>query len=211
MLPIHLRHHVVTAKGQEFKAVTCENCRVEFVYLLTRHVEGWATGVMFLDGDAPNQAARQASAELCHALPRDQDPVPCPACGWYQKSMLPLIRAQHWGWMSVAGVFVLYVAALTAVLGALGWALAPDPAAARARASFVEAGAWGAAAGCGLILAHRLLAASVRPNDGDPEARKEVGRRLARTRAEFDRLLAVVEDRAGDPTAEPRRQSGSEL
>ena len=199
MLPIHLRHHVATAKGREFKAVTCENCRVEFVYVLARAAEGWATGVMLLDADAPDRAARRADAELRGALARGEDPVPCPSCGWYQQSMVPLVRAQYRGWMSVTGAFLLYAAALVAVPGALSWAFSADPAAARAAASFVRAGAVAAACGGGLILARRVLAAGVHPNDGDPEARRELGRRLARTRAEFDRLAAA----AGDPSAEP--------
>lgn len=214
-MPIDLRHHVAAAKGQELKFVACENCRVEFVYLLARHAEGWATGVMFLDGDAPRRAVRQANEELCRALAQDQDPVPCPACGWYQKYMVPLVRAQHRGWMSVIGVFLLYAAALVAALGAVRWAVTADPAAARGSASFVEAGAWVAAAGIGLIMARRALAAGVRPNEGDPEARKKLARRRALTRAEFDQLAAAWNE-LGSATSElkvaadRRRQRGSE-
>jgi len=210
MLPIHFRHHVVTVKGQQFKAVTCEHCRGEFVYLLTRHAEGWATGVMFLDRDAPRQAAQEASAELSRELARGQEPVPCPACGWYQQSMLRLLRAQHRGWMSVAGTFLLYAAVLLAVLGVLGSAFAADRARAKASGSFFEAGAWVAVTGIGLIVGRRVLAAGRRSNDGDPEARKELGRRLARTRVEFDRLLTSEGDKTEGEAAEPRRHSDFE-
>jgi len=203
VLPIHLRHHVAAAKGAEFRTVVCENCQVEFVYLLTRKAEGWATGVMFLDWDAPDRAARRAEAELRRTLAQDQDPVPCPSCGWYQQSMVPLLRARHRGWMSVAGAFLLYAAALVSVPGALAWIFSKDPAGARAAASFVQAGVWGAAAGGGLILARRVLASGVRPNDGDSEARMELGRRLARTRGEFDQLVAAAADSAREVHAEP--------
>ena len=147
MLPTHLRFHQVAAKGREFKAVTCENCRGEYVYLLTRHAEGWAAGVMFLDADAPDRAACQAKAELRRALDRDQDPVPCPPCGWYQQAMVPLVRGQHRVWMAVVGSFLLYIGALLAVVGAVGWACYADPAAARGWASFFRVGCWVAAGG----------------------------------------------------------------
>jgi hypothetical protein len=209
MLPIHLRHHVFTARGQEFRAVTCENCRGEYVYLLSRRAEGWATGVMFLDADAPERAARQAEAELRRTLDRDQDPVSCPSCGWYQQSMIPLVRRQHRFWMGVVGAFLLYIAALLTVVGAAGWVAYKDRAVARGWASFLEAGLGVAVIGCGLVLTRRALAAGVRPNDGDPEPRKELGRRLALPRAEFDRLAAAAATSADPGDAPDRRRPSS--
>ena len=94
--------------------------------------------------------------------------------------------------MAVVGSFLLYVAALLVGVGAVGWACYTDPAAARGWASFVRAGCWVAAAGGALVLARRALAAGVHPNDGDPEGRKELGRRLALPRSEFDRLVPAA-------------------
>jgi hypothetical protein len=95
--------------------------------------------------------------------------------------------------MFLTGALLLYASILMVGGGALGWALSTDRAATRDGASFVEAGVWVAAVGGGLVLARRMLAAGVRPNDEDVEKRKELGRQLARTRAKFDRLLTAAE------------------
>jgi hypothetical protein len=204
---IHLEHFEVTTRGRAFKTVTCESCRAEFVYLLIRHGAGFAASAMFYDrAGAKERAAAQAEAELRRALAREQDPVPCPGCGWYQQSMVPLVRAAHRGWMRFVGALLLYLAAILGGLAALAVLTrrAGDRAAVGTALGLAEAAAWAAAIGCGLVLARRLLARRVEPNDGDPEARKELGRRLARTREEFDRLLSA----AGDATAEPGPDRG---
>jgi hypothetical protein len=205
MLPVHLRHHRVTAKGREFKVVTCENCRGEYVYLMVRHAEGWAAGVTFLDADAPGRAARQAETELRRTLDRDGEPVPCPSCGWYQHSMISLVRGHHRFWMAAVGSLLLYVGGLLGLVGAAGWACYADPAAARGWASIFQAGCWIAVAGGGLVLARRILAAGIDPNDGDAERRLELGRRLALPRAEFDRLAADAGATAAEPARAPDR------
>jgi hypothetical protein len=192
---IHLEHFEVTTKGQMFKVVACENCRGEFVYLLTRDALGCASTAMFWDrAGTKERAANQAQAELHRALERGQDPVPCPACGWYQSSMIPLVRAAHLHWMGVIGALLVYLAVLCVVLGGLGH-LSNERDVVAMGTSLLWAAAWTAGIGCGLILVRKFLAIRLQPNDGDPERRIHLGQQLARTRAEFDRLLAADGDR----------------
>ncbi len=65
MLPT--QQYRASAKGREFRAVVCENCQSEFVYLLSCQAEGGATGVILVDADSAARAGdsgvrRQRSA-----------------------------------------------------------------------------------------------------------------------------------------------------
>lgn len=186
-----MRHHEAAVSGWVARSVTCEHCQGEYVYVLTREGAGFASGLLGFDENAPIYAARQANAELRRSLARDQDPVPCPSCGWYQRSMVGLIRDQHRGWLGIAGAFLIYASALIGVPGMMIWALSVEPKAVRGAVSFIEAGAWGSSVGGVLILIRRTLALGVRPNEGDPQARMEISRRRAWTRAEFDKLTSA--------------------
>jgi len=187
---IHFEHFEVTTKGRVFKTVACENCRGEFVYLLTRDATGCASTAMFWNRTGTQElAAVRAQAGLRNALERGLDPVPCPACGWYQSAMIPLVRRAHRYWMCVAGSMLVYLAVLFAVLGGLGL-LSKEQDVVAMGTSLLWAAAWAAGIGCGLLVVRKGLADRLRPNDGDSEARIQLGQQLAKTRAEFDRLLA---------------------
>jgi hypothetical protein len=102
--------------------------------------------------------------------------------------MIPLLRQAHRRWLVFAGALLLYVAALLLVLSLLS-RLGSDKGDGQSPVLFGEAAAWAANLGLGLILARKLLSLRVRPNEGDPEARKQLGQRLAMTKEAFARML----------------------
>lgn len=194
MIPIPLATYKSTVKGRVFKEITCEHCNSKFVYLLTREAEGFAMGIAMVDLTGANDyASNKANAELRRSLERGMDPVPCPSCGWYQSAMIPLIRRDHRFWMFLTGMLSFLLGGLIAIVGVLSQ-FSKEKSTARDGISFIQGGAWLVAIGLGLIFARKLLASFVEPNGGDPEERKELGRQRARTREEFDRMLAAEGD-----------------
>jgi hypothetical protein len=178
MSKIGTEYHT-TVKGSALRTVVCEKCQTEFVYVLKRQVLGTAISVLDLNNrGAQEQAVKRANANLRKVLARDQDPVPCPGCGWYQQSMIPLLRQAHRQGMSFTGRVLLYFAALLLLLF-IGFRLGGESEDRKAPLSLVQAAACIGSLGLGLILTRKLLARRLRPNEGDPEARIELGRRLA--------------------------------
>jgi hypothetical protein len=106
--------------------------------------------------------------------------------------MIPLLRRDHHRWMTFTGAVVLYFAGFVLVACLLG--LRRDAASA---ATYARAAAWAAALGFGLILVRKLLSLGVRPNEGNSEERKELGRQLAMTKEEFLTRLKAHEERSG--------------
>jgi hypothetical protein len=199
IFPIHIEQFLATAKGREFKFVGCENCRIEYVYLLARVAEGTANTVMFIErAETQELAISRADAELRRSLSLGQDPVPCPSCGWYQQSMVPLVRAAYMAWMRFVGILILYLAVLVIAIAAFAFldAWLRDDASSRGWSLLWDAACLGYV-GVALIAVRKYLATWVQPNESDTEKRKDLGRRLARTREEFDRLLAAA-NRSGD-------------
>lgn len=110
--------HTHVATGQEAKLVTCEGCGMEYVYVVERTVERSAEGLLFSnDEELARRAAAKAERALEKALERAVDPIPCPACGWYQEHMLPAVRRAHArGWF-VAGACLMVAALPLGVIG----------------------------------------------------------------------------------------------
>jgi hypothetical protein len=178
--------YTVTLEGTVYKYVHCEKCGYEFAYGMSRQGEGASTSLLFLDNaGAQARAAEDAGRDLRNKLANSCDPVPCPACGWYQQHMHRFLRDAHLLWMNyVSGVF------LAAGLILLVWlALSLLDADGRRRAPIL--GALALVAGlivAGFVIARRLLARSIQPNSGDSEARKQLGEKLALPWHEFERL-----------------------
>jgi hypothetical protein len=86
------------------KPVTCQQCGHEYSYVLTREGSG-KDGTLF--GLAPSRAQDKARDRAEQAavdkLRRECDPVPCPACGWYQPDMVREARRRKYGWMTRYG------------------------------------------------------------------------------------------------------------
>lgn len=198
--------YTATVGGRVFKLVPCENCSTEYVYVLEREGTGVGTSVYLLnDEGAQTHAAEAAEDTLRQALENDFDPVPCPACGHYQRFMFPKLMEDRSLWGPIARAAALGVGVFAAVAGAY-WTLAylgqPGN---TARWRMVTA--WTIVAAAGLIGA--LLAAAGRarerrfdPNTGDPQPRIAEGRRRALTRAEFE---ASQRREPTDPPAPPAR------
>jgi hypothetical protein len=191
MMHALVRSYQATAKGSAFRAVTCENCRAEYVYHLTRRVQGISTGSVFA-GTIPSweAAVGRANAELNRTLATEHDTVPCPSCGWYQQPMIAVLRRNHQPWMFLTGTFLLFSTAL--LLGLFVLALTSvDPPASTVRLLLLRGAACTGVVGHGLILARNLIANRLQPNDGEPDVRKRLGQQLAKTKDEFDRLMAA--------------------
>jgi hypothetical protein len=201
MVHLPFAQYSATSVGQVFKVVTCEHCSGQYVYLLKRKADGFATGFHFLDfTGAGDVAVREAEAELRRTLERDRESVPCPSCGWYQADMVARLRKDHYCGMFLVGVLSLYGAVLMGVIGLVSrWSRAAELV--KSSGSFIECAASLAAVGWSLILIRKLLATRVRPNNIDAEERKDLGRRLAVTKAAFDRLTAPASTTT-DPATE---------
>src|SRR5437870_1925541 len=82
-----------TATGAWITIVFCEHCGFAYAYWLQRSIYGVATSFLIPDEVAAQAVARQ---NLYRALIQDCDPVPCPACGLYQRRMVrQLKRLRH--------------------------------------------------------------------------------------------------------------------
>lgn len=175
-------------RGSVYKTVVCENCQCEFVYQLTRYALGAVSGSRFADTQSlQEQATRAANANLRGILERAADPVPCLNCGNYQKSMIPLLRAQQYFWMFFVGVFFLVMAAILSILCAFAF-LAKSPDKNASAQSYGEGALWMGGIGFFFLLVRKILSWRIHPNDGDPEVRKQIARQLAMTKTAFELL-----------------------
>lgn len=189
-MPVHVERVVATVRCRDFKIVNCENCRLEYVYLLCREAEAAANTMEVWDPDETTQLATdRANSELQQTMTKAQDAVPCPACGWYQQSMVPLIRAAHLAWMRFVGALLLYVAGILTALLIVQVVGARIQNEVPTYASLLQAAICFGCVGFGLIFVRRYLANGVDPNESDPDARIKLGMRLAKSKKEFDQLL----------------------
>jgi hypothetical protein len=187
---VYWTEYTATVGGRVLKLVPCENCSTEYVYVLEREGTGAGTSLYLLNDDGAREHAQEAAADtLRQVLENDFDPVPCPACGHYQRYMFPKLLEERSLWGPVARLAAAAVGIVGAVAGAY-WTLAyvnrPTDAAlwrmVAAWAAVVVAGL----AGIGLGAARRARERRFDPNVGDPQARIAEGRRRAVTRAEFE-------------------------
>jgi hypothetical protein len=89
-----------TATGRAPKVVLCEQCGMEYVYVLEATGKGQGTSMLFLDNEgaeARSQAA--AEAQMLYTLEHDCAVVPCPGCAHVQQHMIPKARATRCLWM----------------------------------------------------------------------------------------------------------------
>jgi hypothetical protein len=106
--------------GTMHKFVPCEQCGVEYVYLLERIASGSSSSFLFLDNSgAEERASAKADAALRRKLERGVDAVPCPKCGWYQDHMIPAARRAHRLWMLILGACLTIGVLPLGLIGAL--------------------------------------------------------------------------------------------
>jgi hypothetical protein len=190
MIPIaYARSYSAVVQGQLPKLVACEHCGLEYVYLLERSAQGEGTSFLFLDNaGAQHRAHQRAERRLRAKLERDFDPVPCPACGWYQAAMVPRLRKLRHGWMPKTGVALLPLAVILGLAAAIAQGVAErEPGhAAFAVALLLGAGALAAvAAAPALPLLKWALCRDYDPNAEDVEVRKQRGRERAVPKDDF--------------------------
>lgn len=111
------RVHTVDSHGKMLKEVTCENCQIEFVYILERRAKGIGFSPYCLDDEGAAQRAAAASVNrLRKWLAQGFDIVPCPSCGHYQEYMIPWLRGDHRIGLWKTAVAMLYAAAVLAIV-----------------------------------------------------------------------------------------------
>jgi hypothetical protein len=197
-IPIVWTEYTATLQGRILKFVPCENCGTEYVYVLAREGMGCGKSFYLLNEDAAKEQAKTGAEEALQSyLENDFDPIPCPACGHYQRFMFPKLYDGGSTWLQLAQLIAIVVGCVDGVavlywtfaylqhpgdhaLGRLGVALALLPV-------------------VGLIVlalnrAERARARRFDPNTEDLQARLAKGRSRAITRAEFE---AVRERSAG--------------
>jgi hypothetical protein len=104
----------VSRSGSVTKKIRCENCTLSYEYELRRTVK--------LMGESSKEAlGRQAESQLRKELEEGSDPVPCPACGWYQRHMIERARREAMRKVPAWIVIVLISTAITTTV-ALLWA-----------------------------------------------------------------------------------------
>jgi hypothetical protein len=110
-------NHTSTASGSVAKYVCCEQCSVEFGYILHRQRTGHAVSLFFLDETGAASRARQrAESGLRRALESGVDPCSCPKCDHLQKNMVREAGRRYLGWMSFGSALVALVLAPAAFL-----------------------------------------------------------------------------------------------
>jgi hypothetical protein len=194
MIPYALTY-TSTTRGRVPKFVDCEECGQKYVYFLERSASGEGTSFLFLENaEAQQRAEETAKADLTAELARGVDPVPCPRCGWFQKSMVKRARDLHRKWMITAGIVCLIAAIPLFIAGAIAngqvaqgrW---------RADAQVVAYVAGVLTAGCVLLAPTLLIGRAVSVARFDPNAapaadRIEDGRDRALTLVEYEAILA---------------------
>jgi hypothetical protein len=114
MLPIPIptgRSYTATAAGRACKIVPCENCGVEYFYVLEVSAAAVGTESFFFgNGDAKERAVTDAEAAVRRALKDAFQIVPCPHCGHYQSYMTPTPREAHLAWLRTLGIVLVILA-----------------------------------------------------------------------------------------------------
>lgn len=98
---IFWKNFTATRFGVARRQVECEQCRAGYEYTLQRQVQGHGISWYCLMNDwAAEVAESRASARLAKALAYEVDPIPCPACGYFQRNMVREARRRCLKWMS---------------------------------------------------------------------------------------------------------------
>jgi hypothetical protein len=183
----------VWVRGRTTKLVRCEACGRNYAYELKRTAYGQKTEL-----------------DVRILLETGIDAIPCPACGWYQSSMVPEARRQHRRWMRYVGICLTILVIPAAVIGCginnlsgLTWT------------GFLPVPWWilgdalicSMAAGIGLMLWRGYLARQHDPNNQHVEARRRHGRSCATLLSE-DAENMLTRAAAHHPSIEPPKRVG---
>jgi hypothetical protein len=188
-VPVFWTQYTATVQGRRLKNVACENCSTEYVYVIEREAVSASTSMYGLNNTGV-AAATAAGETLSAVLENDFDPVPCPACGHYQRYMFPKVLGNTGLWARVGmlvAVFIGCLVAVSAVLRSVTYLQQKSDDTFRRMAT-----AWSAVlilclTAFGLSLVNKIKIRRFNPNVGDPQARIAIGRIRAVTRAEFEK------------------------
>jgi hypothetical protein len=184
--------YTTTLHDSTLKEVRCENCSTEYVYLMEREGTGDGVSMYGLNEQGASHNARSGAREsLKSALENDFDPVPCPACGHYQRYMFPKLMDGKWAGLQALLLVVLMGGCLTAAIAlycTAAYLLGPNDYDFRNMVT-----AWSAllalgAVGLGLSLVRRSKIRHFDPNLEEQQARLTIAQSRAVTRAEFERV-----------------------
>jgi hypothetical protein len=184
--------YTATCEATVPKKVRCEQCRGEYFYLMKRLAVGSATSPLFLDNQGAGARARErAEDELQRQLKLECDPVPCPACGWYQAQMVATIRRAYRGWMRVVGA-ILLAASAPSLAFTVSCASGVRP-----TDETTVTGLWILTAslalfGLGSIVGRKIMASRYDPNATDPDERRRVGQGLTIRKEDLEEQLRLL-------------------
>jgi hypothetical protein len=190
-IPVFWTQYTATMTGRALKVVPCENCSTEYLYVLQRESSGVGTSMYAVDSKGAAGHAESSAAEtLKSVLENDFDPVPCPACGHYQRYMFPKLVESRWVWIQSLMMLAILLGCLAAGLAlfrSVTYFQRPDD---HTFGNMIRA--WAALLivcliGLGLSLLRKFKIRRFDPNREDLQARLAVGRRRAVTRAEFEK------------------------
>jgi hypothetical protein len=113
MIPIpYGTRYFVTLSDRALRNVRCESCQGEFVYTVTCEATGSVLSFFELlsERTCRQRATEQARRKVAAGLAAPQA-VACPACGWYQDSMVRLLKRRRMkiGLQIVGAIAVLSV------------------------------------------------------------------------------------------------------
>jgi hypothetical protein len=201
-IPMFWTQYTSKSRGRVVKSVPCENCSIEYVYLLEREASGAGTTMYMLNEEGAASDAISASEEaLAAVLEHDYDPIPCPACGHYQRFMFPkLLETKGLG--GVVLTLAVVMSSCLAAAGALYWSITylQRPTEYALSRMIVS---WSillvlCLVGLGLSLLRKLKIRRFDPNREDQQERIAKGKSRAITRAEFDKALQKKRESEAD-------------
>jgi hypothetical protein len=192
-IPIYVfwTEYTAKAQGRNLKFVPCEHCSTEYVYVMEREAVGTGTSVYLLnDEGAAGHATSAADETLACVLENDFDPVPCPACGHYQRYMFPKLLGNTGLGVRIVLLVVSVIgclAAVTALYRTITYLQHPNDDGFGRMVTTWFVLLLLSLTGIGLSIVNRVLIRRFDPNVGDPQARIALARGRAVTRAEFER------------------------
>jgi hypothetical protein len=191
-IPIGVNYTSI-GRDTAIKQVKCEQCDSEYVYQMTRSAQGSGLSLFFADNEgAQERAAQRAQEAVREKLLTSCDPVPCPACGWYQQYMVPRARYLRYKWMGTAALSAPLVAIILMVVAGFLTALhAPTP----PRVPFLAVLlAWvlvglSLTAAPGFLFARSIIRRRYDPNLEDVDRRKKLGQDRAMSKEAFLKMI----------------------
>jgi len=184
-IPILSLDYSTKLSGQRVVKIHCEECSTDFVFVMEREAKGIGTSIYGFDNDGAQQRAVEAAQrELTGKLWTELDVVPCPECGHVQSRMIPTALRRRWRPLRALGILATIAAA---ILGGMNYltTIGVDEPVILAWPEFWLL-AWVGPA----MLAFRAFANQRYDPNADRVANRGRGRRLAVSKAEWDRRQA---------------------